>query len=246
MDYELFAESPDLYLLILLVSLALTVFAYGAFPLIFAKTRRAPITKKKYKALCYGINAIVMCVFCVINCGASIFPYLLWTWVFSRWGLKILDEEAILVEEDQIKGSKDLVKKNGYMNGMPTQTQSATQNIYTTPNSTKTSESQVCRCDVCGHSVEKVTYAKITEDMGVWHKNLCDVCMVICNATPEEKNVTESANIVKQNEDVNKEPSVNTDKICFCRKCGNELTDDSIFCNKCGTKIAAEQKDVDL
>lgn len=29
----------------------------------------------------------------------------------------------------------------------------------------------------------------------------------------------------------------NTDKICFCRKCGEKLIDNSRFCRKCGTEI---------
>ena len=32
-------------------------------------------------------------------------------------------------------------------------------------------------------------------------------------------------------------------KICFCRKCGNKVTEDSVFCNKCGSKINWNWKD---
>ena len=100
MTYELFQQGAEVYIPILLLSLVITVFAYGAFPFIFAKTRNKPITKKKYRRMCYGINVAVMFLFIVINGGASNgAPYLLWTWVFTNWGTKILDVRGILVDE---------------------------------------------------------------------------------------------------------------------------------------------------
>ena len=36
---------------------------------------------------------------------------------------------------------------------------------------------------------------------------------------------------------LNEEPIVDTDKIRFCRKCGEKLIDNSRFCRKCGTEI---------
>lgn len=35
----------------------------------------------------------------------------------------------------------------------------------------------------------------------------------------------------------NEEPIANTDRIRFCRKCGEKLIDNSRFCRKCGTEI---------
>lgn len=97
--YELFQLGPAVYIPILLLSLAITVVAYGAFPVIFAKLRKTYITKKKYRGLCYGINAAVMLLFIIINGEASSGgPYLLWTWVFSSWGIKILDAKGIFTE----------------------------------------------------------------------------------------------------------------------------------------------------
>ena len=97
--YELFQLGPAVYIPILLLSLAITVVAYGAFPVIFAKLRKTYITKKKYRRLCYGINAAVMLLFIIINGEASSGgPYLLWTWVFSSWGIKILDAKGIFTE----------------------------------------------------------------------------------------------------------------------------------------------------
>ena len=97
MSYELFQQGPAAYIPVLLLSLVITVVAYGAFPFIFAKVRKTPITKKKYRRLCYGINIAVMFMFIVINGEASSGgPYLLWTWIFSSWGTRILEDKGLL------------------------------------------------------------------------------------------------------------------------------------------------------
>ena len=97
MSYELFQQGPAAYIPVILVSLVVTLAAYGAFPLIFARTRKKVITKKKYNRLCYGINILVMILFIAINGEASSGgPYLLWTWVFSASGLKTLKNRGVL------------------------------------------------------------------------------------------------------------------------------------------------------
>lgn len=97
MTYELFQQGPAAYIPVLLLSLVVTVVAYGAFPFIFAKVRKTLITKKKYRRLCYGINIAVMFMFIVINGEASSGgPYLLWTWIFSSWGTRILEDKGLL------------------------------------------------------------------------------------------------------------------------------------------------------
>lgn len=97
--FELFQESPGLFFLVLIVSLVLTLFVYGAFPIIFAKVRKNPITKKKYKTLCYCINIIGIVFFVAFNGSAvSGGPYLLWTWIFSNRGLKTLDAKGLLLD----------------------------------------------------------------------------------------------------------------------------------------------------
>lgn len=147
MTYELFQQGPAVYVPILLLSLAITVVAYGAFPLIFANARKSPITKKKYRGLCYGINVAVMFLFIVINDGASNgAPYFLWTWVFSSWGTRILAGKGLLVD-------------GKYVPSAPV-------------------------------------------------------------SAPQQSN-----------------PVVVTDKVCFCRKCGERLIVRSKYCSKCGTEI---------
>ena len=95
--FELLQESPGLFILMIIVSLIVTLVAYGAFPLIFSRTRKTNITKKKYYTLCYCINLAVMVLFITINGEPSSGgPYLLWTWVFSSSGLKTLKKRGIL------------------------------------------------------------------------------------------------------------------------------------------------------
>ena len=178
MSYELFQQGPAVYLPVLLVSLIVTVLAYGAFPFIFAKTRNASITKKKYKRLCYGINFAVMIVFMIIQSSANnstpynVFPYLLWTWVFSNYGTKLLGSRSIMTIED--------------------------------PN-------RVTECKSCGF-----------KDHNFF--NACPKC----------------GKYEKQNVYLNEEPPIETDKILFCRKCGEKLIDSSRFCRKCGTETVSE------
>ena len=74
----------------------MTLVVYGAFPVIFAKTRTTPISKKKYKRLCYGINFIGLIFFVAVNGTASGGPYILWTWIFSNYGVKTLDAKGLL------------------------------------------------------------------------------------------------------------------------------------------------------
>ena len=51
MSYELFQQGPAVYVPVILISLVITLGAYCAFPLIFAKVRKNIITKRKTNAL---------------------------------------------------------------------------------------------------------------------------------------------------------------------------------------------------
>ena len=96
--FDLFQESPALFFLVIVVSLIVTLLVYGVFPVIFSKTRKTPVTKKKYKGLCYGINAIGLVFFVVLNGASNGAPYLLWTCVFSSYGIKVLDSRNLLID----------------------------------------------------------------------------------------------------------------------------------------------------
>lgn len=91
MPYEVFEAGPAVYVPYILISLVITLIAYGAFPLIYARARRGVITRKKYRRRCFAFNLLVMIGFCVINGGfTSWAPYLLWTTVFSSTGINTL------------------------------------------------------------------------------------------------------------------------------------------------------------
>lgn len=98
MSYKLFQQGPAAYIPVILVSLVVTLVAYGAFPLVLARVRKKVITKKKYNWLCYGINFLVMILFFTVMNGepGNAAPYLLWTWVFSASGLKTLKNRGVL------------------------------------------------------------------------------------------------------------------------------------------------------
>ena len=96
--FELYKTSPGLLVVVIIISLVLTLLVYGAFPIIFAKVRKLPITKKKYKRLCYGINFIGIILFVALDGGASGGPYILWTWIFSNYGVKILNSKSLLID----------------------------------------------------------------------------------------------------------------------------------------------------
>lgn len=101
MNYDLYSQGPEAFVPMLVFSAIVTIIAYGAFPFIFAKTRNAPITKKKYRKLCYWINAAVMLGFLILNGGVGNgVPYLLWTWVFSKYGIKELEKRGIMEDSD--------------------------------------------------------------------------------------------------------------------------------------------------
>ena len=107
MSYETFQQGPAVYIPLLLISLLVTLVAYGAFPLIFARVRKTSITKKKYNLFCYCVNFLVMVLFVAVNGNSSSgAPYLLWTWVFSMSGIKTLKIRGVL-EETQNKNYKN-------------------------------------------------------------------------------------------------------------------------------------------
>lgn len=152
MTYELFQQGPEVFIPYLIISLLVTLLAYGAFPFIFAKTRKTSITEKKYKQLCYGINIAVLFIFAIINGTFNIAPYILWTWVFSKYGMKVL-------------GTKGLMPDSDYLEDSPVYL-----NQQETPNAETISYCRNCGnklfddssfCNKCG---TKVIYSKTTQD----------------------------------------------------------------------------------
>ena len=96
--YELLEESFGLFLLALIIDLSITLLVYGAFPVLYARKCVTPILTKKYKRKCFGINALGIVFFFLLSGAASAAPYMLWTWVFSNYGLKKLTERGLLLD----------------------------------------------------------------------------------------------------------------------------------------------------
>ena len=139
-DFELFERDPGAFFLNLLISLALTLFVYCLFPIIFAKARQNPITKKKYLILCYAINFIGFVIFTAINCDAiSAGPYILWTWIFSKMGVKSLCDNDLLLENEKTETNKKSLSNTVNNTQKPTQ---ATPDVNT--------KDKVCFCRKCG------------------------------------------------------------------------------------------------
>lgn len=107
MSYELLQQEPASFILAILLSLVITLVAYGAFPLIFARVRKDIIAKKEYNILCYCINFLVMMVFIAINGKASSGgAYLIWTCAFSASGLKTLKRRGVLEGSQPIESTE--------------------------------------------------------------------------------------------------------------------------------------------
>lgn len=80
----------------ILVNILITVALYSAFPLLFASLRKVPITKKKYRWICFGVNLIPEMIALIIAGKSSGGPYLLWTTVFAGVGVKNLASRGLL------------------------------------------------------------------------------------------------------------------------------------------------------
>lgn len=155
MNYEIFLQGPEVYIPIILVSLVITILAYGAFPIIFAKIRRKNITKKQYNIRCYGINLLVMFVFCVINGEASSGgAYLLWTWIFTSVGLKTLQNKGVL-EGYHVDDKEDPMYTHPVF-----QSADVTSKMQETTQTSGVSDQchQVRESDVCSYKPQVITY----------------------------------------------------------------------------------------
>ena len=99
-DYQLWSEQPALWWLNAAISLALTLFFYGAFPIAFSKARKSGIAKKRYRGycICAAIVAYIILVIVYIAVGAegvpNMFPAVLWTGISYKIGLSSLDKRG--------------------------------------------------------------------------------------------------------------------------------------------------------
>jgi len=120
MNYELFLQGPEVYIPVLLISLVLTVLAYGAFPFILVRTRKKAITKKKFYLLCFGVNFLVMILFKLIGGSSSAAPYVLWTWIFARIGLNKLEGRGKRLFPENVTAESKSAKNASAVRNTPT------------------------------------------------------------------------------------------------------------------------------
>lgn len=87
-------------LFVALISFAITVAKYCAFPLIFAGIRKTPIEKKNYRTLCWIVNFVLWFAYLLavpsIGGKYSIIPFILWTKVFTSVGVSKLNKKGAL------------------------------------------------------------------------------------------------------------------------------------------------------
>lgn len=103
--YELLQQGPGVYMPAIIISLLITLVGYGLFPLVFAKLRKKPIGTKKYTVICYLVNVVPVIIFIVG--GSSGGAYILWTFVFSEAGKKMLRKKGILIDKKNKQNISD-------------------------------------------------------------------------------------------------------------------------------------------
>lgn len=261
MTYELFQQGPSIYIPIILLNLVVTLFSYAAFPIIFAAVRNSPITKKKYRGLCYGINAIVMLIFIIIGGDASTgAPYLLWTLVFSSLGTKILGTRGIMSDSEYLKDDPNRMtecKSCGYrdkqfFNACPKCGKYAKQYVYlnneTTSNITlenyiiqKCEEFKDNEEDLNDFLDECLSKDCINASQYMYLQKKYIKNENTNSTTHNNSEITSSPNDTTRNNFYNgnkNKSSIQLDgNVIFCRKCGEKILSDSAFCYKCGAKV---------
>jgi len=81
----------------LLLNLAITLVMYSFFPILYAYIRRKEIESFHYRAKCFIFNLIIGAVMVAFFGGvANGAPYILWTFVFSSIGKRILTNRGLL------------------------------------------------------------------------------------------------------------------------------------------------------
>ena len=96
---ELYQEGPGVYLPVLALGLLITALAYGLVPVALAHLWKKPLSRGAYLALCFGGNLVPLLAFWALNGGVIGAPWLLWTWVFSAVGTRVLKTRDLLADE---------------------------------------------------------------------------------------------------------------------------------------------------
>lgn len=84
----------------MIVSFLITSLVYWIFPFAYAQQVKKPITRGKYRLICFAVNFPVMIGFAVISImsklQASATSYFIWTIIFSSSGIRILIDRGLL------------------------------------------------------------------------------------------------------------------------------------------------------
>lgn len=174
--YDLFMQGPGIFIPVLLLSLLITLFGYGAFPIIFSKVRKKQITKRKFTLLCYSINLLVMIVFIAFGSKPSGAPYMLWTWIFFSAGVRVLEKrgkieyifkgvdlqnEEFIGEDDNISGNESVDVEKNNNNGGAVDTKIKEEqdlvSINTENGSKKSRKERLAFCKLCGCKIDSET-----------------------------------------------------------------------------------------
>lgn len=144
--YDLFMEGPSVYIPVLVISLLVTLIAYGAYPLLYARFKKKPISKTKYKVKCWFFNFLPMLAFFLLSDRTPAGPYLLWTSIFCHSGLNTLERRNLLADPDAPVPSSEIgVEYNGKYQ------QPAI------PGSPKKTKYKNRFCKLCGSSIDPFT-----------------------------------------------------------------------------------------
>lgn len=151
MTYDLYAEGPNVYVPYLLISILFTVLAYCMFPLVFASLRKKPISSRKYSAICFGVNFIVMLVFVLFGSTSAV-PYFLWTYIFSSLGKKKLLKKAVL---NAVPFSNDVERKPHSDSNLPAETGDAKEQCHSSETGCTNGKKRYCK--LCGGIINPST-----------------------------------------------------------------------------------------
>ncbi len=250
--YELFQLGPAVYMPVLLISLGITLLAYGIFPIVFAKVRKKTITKKKYTLLCYGVNFFVMFLFLVFNGKSSGAPYILWTGVFLSIGLRTLKKRSVLEGGQTLAYPKEksfpvTTKETSKVqfNANTIGIQSFTVVTYDTSTGkmyTEMREVDTLKYPLAEFAVDNIYYSIVyTEDWGKVRKYYTKKyweTIAIPKVSPkeniQEKQPIQTISVVEPNGFNDRK--TNKKKAKYCSRCGSLIDKHTKQCTGCGKK----------
>lgn len=156
MTLELFEQGPGVYIPVLAISLLITVAVYCAFPLLYAKLRKKPITAIKYRVHCFLGNFLIMLLFKLISAGSSASPYFLWTTVFTYYGVKKLRDRGMILDL-QKSGYSGKYDQNTVTTAVDISSQSTSEISTPVAITSKSKKSKNRFCKHCGSPIDPDT-----------------------------------------------------------------------------------------